>query len=190
METSASFLQRLLDEPDTAWEKMYDLYAPWLRRWLARWDPSLGTDVDDVVQDVMVVVVRDLPRFRHRGQGKFRGWLKTIAVHSLKHHQRSRRRARLAGKEENDTLAQLEDPASEFSQQWDREHDSYVIKRLLELIEVDFNPTDVLAFRRLVFEGAKAAAVAAELKVTVNVVYLARSRILSRLRDEGREFLD
>jgi RNA polymerase sigma-70 factor (ECF subfamily) len=190
METSVSFLQRLLDEPDTAWDKMYDLYGPWLKRWLVRWDPSLGTDADDVLQDVMVVVVRDLPRFRHQGQGKFRGWLKTIAVNSLKHHQRSRRRhPQLLSKAENDILARLEDPASELSQQWDREHDQYVIKRLLESIEVEFNPTDLHAFRRLVLDGAKADAVAAELNVTVNVVYLARSRILHRLREEGREFL-
>src|SRR5688572_25576823 len=92
METSVGFLQRLLDEPDTAWQKMNDLYGPWLKRWLFHWDSSLGAEVDDVLQDIMVVVVRDLPRFRHQGQGKFRGWLKAIAINTLRQHRRSRRR--------------------------------------------------------------------------------------------------
>jgi RNA polymerase sigma-70 factor (ECF subfamily) len=191
METSVGFLQRLLAEPDTAWQKMNDLYGPWLKRWLIHWDPSLQADGEDVLQDVMVVVVRDLPKFHHQGQGKFRGWLKTIAVNCLRQHQRSRRRhPRVPGEEDNDVLAELENPASELSQQWDREHDRYVIKRLLKLIETDFNSTDLQAFRRLVFDEWKADAVAVELKVTVAVVYLAKSRILNRLREVGREFLD
>jgi RNA polymerase sigma-70 factor (ECF subfamily) len=188
METSVGFLQRLLNEPDTAWQQMNDLYGRWLKGWLLRWDPTLGAEADDVLQDVMVIVLRDLSQFRRQGQGKFRAWLKTIAVNTLRQHQRARRRHLPAGGE-GDVLAQLKDPASELSRQWDQEHDRHLVKRLLDLMETQFNATDMRAFRRLA-EGAAAAEVAAELGVEVHIVYLAKSKILKQLREEAQGFLD
>jgi RNA polymerase sigma factor (sigma-70 family) len=193
-QTSVSLLQRLLTEPDKdkAWEQMFHLYGPWLERWLRHWEPTLGTDVDDLVQEIMTVVIRGLPSFHRQGAGKFRAWLKKIAVNSLREHQRARRRQpqALPHLDGSDVLAQVEDPTSELSRQWDQEHDRYLIKRLLKHIEAEFNATDWQAFHRLMFDGIEPVAVAAELNVSVNVVYLARSRILNRLRAEGRDFLD
>ena len=64
METSASLLERLRTAPDeTAWRRLDDLYRPLIRRWLRR-DPSLGDEAEDITQDVMAVLVRELPRVR------------------------------------------------------------------------------------------------------------------------------
>ena len=60
----------------------------------------------------------------------------------------------------------------------------------MELIESHFEPTTLLAFRRMVFEGAKAVEVAAELGISVNAVLLAKSRVLSRLRQEVQGLTD
>ncbi len=79
-------------------------------------------------------------------------------------------------------LDQLEDPASDLSRRWDREHDQYVLQRLLELIEPDFRPATWRAFRRQVIDEASPEAVAAELGLTVNAVLIAKSRVLSHLR--------
>ncbi len=82
-------------------------------------------------------------------------------------------------------IEQLEDPHSRLSQLWDQEHDRHVMARLLALIEPEFSATWWKAFGRHVREGIAAADVAAELGVTVNVVLLAKSRILRRLRQEA-----
>jgi RNA polymerase sigma-70 factor (ECF subfamily) len=87
-------------------------------------------------------------------------------------------------------LEQLEDPNSALSQLWDREHDQHVTRRLLELIEPEFSATTWQAFRRVVLEGAKAAEVAAELGITANAVWIAKSRVLARLREELRGLTD
>jgi hypothetical protein len=41
----------------------------------------------------------------------------------------------------NARLAQLDDPTSELSHIWNREHDQYVLRQLLALAEPHFEPT-------------------------------------------------
>jgi RNA polymerase sigma-70 factor (ECF subfamily) len=192
METSASLLQRLRERPDErSWQRLDDLYRPLLRRWLQR-DPSLTNDLDDLVQDVMTVLVREVPRFQRQRTGSFRHWLRTITVNRLKHYYRSRRRLpRLLGSAlGTSNLAQLVDPASALSQRWDQEHDQHVLQRLLELLQGEYQPATVTAFRRLLFDQAAPAQVAAELGLSVNAVLIAKSRVLNRLRQEAQDFLE
>jgi RNA polymerase sigma-70 factor (ECF subfamily) len=84
----------------------------------------------------------------------------------------------------------LEDPDSGLSRLWDEEHDRHVLRRLMELIEHEFSPAAWQAFRRVGLSGEGAAAVAADLGMTVNAVLLAKSRVLRRLRQEARGLVD
>jgi RNA polymerase sigma-70 factor, ECF subfamily len=65
-----------------------------------------------------------------------------------------------------------------------------VLDRLLELIEPEFEAATRQAFRRQVVDGVPAKAVAAELRMTVNAVLIAKSRVLSRLRREADGLVD
>ena len=87
-------------------------------------------------------------------------------------------------------LDQLEDPASDLTRRWEREHDEHVLQRLLELIEREFQPATWLAFRRQVVDGVPARTVAAELGMTVNAVLIAKSRVLSQLRRNADGLVD
>jgi RNA polymerase sigma-70 factor, ECF subfamily len=89
-----------------------------------------------------------------------------------------------------DRLAQLADPASGLSRQWDADHDRHVARRLMDLLEPEFSPATWAAFRRQVVDGLSASAAAAELNTTVNAVLLAKSRVLRRLRDEAAGLID
>jgi RNA polymerase sigma-70 factor (ECF subfamily) len=192
METSASLLDRLTTRPDEeSWRRLDDLYRPLIRSWLLR-EPSLRGDVDDLIQEVMTVLVRELAGFRRQRLGSFRRWLKTITVHRLRGHLRTNRQraATHAPLSESSLADQLADPQSELSRQWDDEHNNHVIRRMLELIEGSFQPKTVAAFRRLVFDEANPKQVAAELGMTINAVLIAKSKVLSRLRHEAEGFLD
>jgi RNA polymerase sigma-70 factor (ECF subfamily) len=139
------------------------------------------------------MLVRELPRFRHSAQrGAFRHWLRTITVNRLRAFWRAGRYRPVAANEADGTeaLAKLENPASDLSRLWDEERDRHVAHRLLELIEPEFTPLTWQAFRRPVLDGGRAAAVAAELGLSVNAVLIAKSRVLSRLRQERRGLLD
>jgi RNA polymerase sigma-70 factor (ECF subfamily) len=192
-ETSASLLERLRGQPDAgSWKRLVDLYTPLLRSWLRR-HLVPHDDVDDLVQEVMAVLVRELPHFHYdRQRGSFRGWLRTITVNRLRMFWRSRQSRPLATGDSDlaRKLDALEDPQSALSQLWDREHDQHVAHRLLELIEPEFEPTTWRAFRRVTLDGAEVSTVAAELGISLNAVYLAKYRALRRLRQEMQGLTD
>ena len=59
-----------------AWQRLHDLYRPLIRHWLAG-VPGLGDEAEDLAQEVLVVLVRELPRFQRQREGSFRAWLAT-----------------------------------------------------------------------------------------------------------------
>jgi RNA polymerase sigma-70 factor (ECF subfamily) len=186
-ETSLSLLDRLRLRPDgESWRRLVDLYTPLIQGWLRRHEVATA-DADDLTQEVMTVVVCELPQFKHNQQrGAFRNWLKTITVNRLRVLWRSRQSRPVAsgGSDFLKMLDELEDPQSGMSRLWDQQHDQYVARRLMELVEPQFEPNTWQAFRRVAIDGVKAAQVAAELNLSVNAVLLAKSRVLNRLRQE------
>ena len=185
-ETPHSLLERLCLQPDAAsWKRLVDLYTPLLRAWLRLQLPP--ADVDDLVQDVLAVVVRELPEFRHNShRGAFRRWLRAITYNRLKGYWRSRRRGPVsaAGGDAAVMLNGIADPASDPDKRWEREHDEFIVRRALELLEPEFTATTWQAFWRQVIDGAKPAEVGAELELTPNAAVLAKFRVLRRLRRE------
>jgi RNA polymerase sigma factor (sigma-70 family) len=189
-ETSVSLLERLCDQPDDAtWRRLVDLYGPLLRSWLGRYHLQ-PADVDDLVQEVLAVVVRELPQFQHnRRPGAFRRWLRTILVNRLRPFWRARQSRPEAGDDER-ALEELADPDSGLSRLWDQEHDRHVLRRLLELIREEFTLPTWEAFLRVTLQGQDEEAVAAELGLSVHAVFVAKSRVLCRLRREAKGLLD
>lgn len=191
--TSFSLLDRLRHEPsDTAWLRMVDVYTPLIRGWLKRYS-LLEQDVDDLVQEVLAIVVRRLPDFHKRAQiGAFRRWLRTITVNCLRELWRNQRyRPRAMGNGEfGNMLDQLEDPYSALSKLWDQEHDRHVTLALLARIRPRFEEKTWQAFQRVALEGIPVDDAARELDMTVNAVFIAKSRVIHALRQEGQGLLD
>ncbi len=181
--TSATLLERSRNRADAeAWQRLVDLYTPLLTGWLRRYALQ-NSDVDDLVQEVLAAVVRDMPRFEHnRRPGAFRHWLRTILANRLREFWRARR-TRPTATGDSDFAAmldQLADPDSGISHLWNEEHDRHLAGRLLAMIEPQFAPSTWQAFRRLVLDEARPDAVAAELGLSVNAVFIAKSRVLQR----------
>ncbi len=196
-ETSASLLENLRERPDPrSWKRLVDLYWPLVYGWLRQRGLQHG-DAEDIAQDVLQVLLRELPRFRYdRNRGSFRSWLRTITANRLRGFRRKCRARRLtlesnlAGAAGELSLDQLEDPSSPLSQLWDLEHDQFLARRLLTEVEGEFEPATWQAFRRLACDGAGAALVAAELNISVNAVFIAKSRVLRRLRQKMHNLLE
>ncbi len=188
--TSQSLLDRLKAAPPGAsdWRRLDDVYRPLIRAWLLR-APGLRAAIDDLVQDVFVVILRKLSTFERRRDGSFRAWLRQITVNQVRTFRRKRPPV-AAGDDIDGFLAQLADSSSDFAKQCDREHDAHVLPKLLAAIEPDFEPQTWRAFTGFVVDARPAAEVAAELGTSENAVYLAKSRILKRLRDEAAGLLD
>lgn len=193
-DTPLSLLERLR-EPDqqASWKQFVALYDPLIRRWLSQ--ERLGVaDIDDLVQDVISVVLREIGQFDHGGRpGSFRRWLRMILVHRTRDYWKRQRRDRLAAFDETNgptVLDRLEDPDSDLSRTWDAEHDELVARRLLDLVAPNFAPRTWEAFRLLMIEQRTPGEVAASLGLSVNAVLIAKSRVLRRLREEGRGLIE
>jgi RNA polymerase sigma-70 factor (ECF subfamily) len=180
--TSRTLLERLKDQRDTqAWRVWTSVYEPWLRGWLAR-QGLQPADVDDVLQEVLAAVWRGVPQFVHNGrQGAFRVWLRNLLGNKVCDFFRHKRPA---AEQSPEWLTQLDDPASELSRQWDQEHNQQLIRRLLGVIQADFEPQTWEVFRLLILEDRPAAEVAQACGMSLSAVYTVKSRVLARLREE------
>ena len=189
--TRHSLLRRRRDGDADAWNSVTALYRPLIANWLRRVRVA-SSDVEDLSQNVMLALVKNLPTFEHSGRpGAFRSWLRVIVFQNAGLYWRDRKRRNLVvGSEVEEALEQLEAPASELVRQWDEEHDRYIFRCLLDVVELEFEPSTRQAFRRLALDGASGAEAAAELGLSVSAVYVAKSRVLQRLRQEAEGLVD
>ena len=153
---------------------------------------ALRQEDDDLVQEILRCVVAKVAEFRRRRTGSFRAWLRVITTNCINLYWRKQSGLPpVVGREKAEAvLSQLVDPNSSLDRSIDEEHDRYVVRRLIQLIEAEFRPETWRAFQRHVLDGLPPAMVAKELGVSENAVLIIRSRILKRLRDEAKDFID
>ena len=182
---SSSLMNRLKAQDPEAWERMVGLYYPLVYGWCRRRGLQ-PQDAADVVQDVFRSVHTALERFHRNQPGEsFRGWLYGITRHKLVDYWRKQENA-VDGRASSDGLSGVFDSQeSEADSSKPSEHEATgLMRRALELVRAEFEPRTWQAFWRVSVDGCSAAETARELSVSVNVVYLAKSRVLRRLREE------
>ena len=190
--TRLSLLTQASSGSDRAWAEMVDVYQPLVYGWLRRHEVS-HHDAEELTQDVLSVVVRELPGFSHSGnKGAFRNWVRQITVNRAKGFWRSGKIRPTATGETRflQMVDQLADDTSTLSQRWDREHDQHVLRECLQRIEAELETATVTAFRRQVFDGVTADDTARELGMTVGAAYSAKSRVLRKLRQAAEGLVD
>ena len=193
MKTSVSLLERVQANADgEAWKQLADLYTPLIRGWLHRHGMT-SPDADDAVQEVLIVLMRKLPEFQRQPRtGSFRAWLRNITVICMRDFLRKRKRQPQATGRSSfqHVLEEMENPDSALSRTWDEEHDRHVFAALVEKVRPEFVDSTWVAFRRTALDGVAAKEVAAELDLSLNAVFIARSRVMSRLKQEAHGLLD
>jgi RNA polymerase sigma-70 factor (ECF subfamily) len=191
-DTRKSLLLRAQTGEESAWKDLTDLYRPLIVGWLKRQGVATR-DIDDLGQEILLSVVKYLPTFEHSGRpGAFRSWLRTIVCTRTIDYWRAIDPGTQASgaSDAAAALQQIEDPHSDLNRRWDEEHDRYVLGCLLDLVEEEFEPATLQAFRRLTLDGVSGAEAAEELGLTVPAVYMAKSRVLKRIRQEAEGLID
>jgi RNA polymerase sigma-70 factor, ECF subfamily len=185
--TSVSLLERLRQpQAQAAWERFVDLYTPLLFYW-ARRAGLREPDAADLVQDVFAVLVQKLPEFHYDRSRSFRSWLHTVLLNKWRELRRGRPLMPQPGSASLDGLTSPEDLIAEFDEAEFRHH---LLMRAMQLMQADFQPATWKACWEHVVCDRPAEEVARELHLTVNAVYLAKSRVLRRLRQELEGLLD
>jgi RNA polymerase sigma-70 factor (ECF subfamily) len=185
--TSLSLLKRLRQPAEQdAWARFVQLYTPLLFYWARRL--GLGEpDAADLVQDVFTTLVQKLPEFRYDPHRGFRNWLRTVTLN--KWRDRARRRVPVAVGGDPAALAELAAP-EDSDAFGEAEYRQQLVNRALQQMQAEFAPRTWKACWEHVVTGRPAAEVAAELGISVGAVYVAKSRVMCRLRQELEGLLD
>jgi RNA polymerase sigma-70 factor, ECF subfamily len=184
--TSTSLLERLrVPTSEEAWTRFVKLYTPLLFFWARRMGVP-DQDAADLVQDVLLVLLQTLPDFTYDPRKSFRAWLRAITINKWRETRRKRGARSPTG---NGELDDLSAPADDDAF-WEVEYQRHLVGRALQLMQADFQPLTWKACWEFVVSGRPAAEVAADLGVSLDVVYSAKSRVLRRLREELGQLME
>jgi len=188
--TSVNLLERLREpQAESAWQRFVELYAPLVFYW-ARQKGLNADDASDLLQDVLATLLTKLPEFQYDPDRRFRGWLRTITVNRVT--DMHRRNAIRSLQTELDSTAVLNRLTQADSNDLfiESEYRAVVINGALDLLRSEFQPVTWQACWLQIVEGQPASAVASQLNIPLNSVYLAKSRVLARLRQELEGLMD
>ena len=184
--TSVTLLERLrLPGEEQAWRHFVELYAPLILDWSRRIGLN-ATDSEDLVQDVLTTLVHKLREFDYDRNQSFRGWLRTITTNRGRDFLR--RRGLAAGV----ALDGMLDPATPNGADVfaEAEYRRQLVSRALDLMQTEFESNTWKACWECVVNDRRADDVAQQLGMSVNAVFVAKSRVLRRLRSELLGLLD
>lgn len=182
-QTRVSLLARLHDDQDAAsWQTFVGVYAP-LIYGFARRRGLQDADANDITQEVLIEVARGIRGFEYdRGKGRFRDWLGLVTRRRL-----SRFFARLADWPGR-LPAAIADPG--LDAEWAAAFDDRLFEAAMERVQSQFTDPTWQAFTRTWLKNEPAQAVAESLGMTVDALYVARSRVLKSLREEVLELAE
>lgn len=178
--TRNSLVLRLKEPADAeAWFEFCEIYEPLILR-IARSRGLQNADANDLAQDVFVRIAKSVRRWKPDPEkGSFRGWISTIARNLTIDFLRQQDRRPISANEP--TLASIEEPCAE-SDFYDIEFEKQFFAWAAEKIRASFKPHTWQAFWRTAVEQRPVKEVAESLGLTSGAIYLARSRVIAKLR--------
>jgi RNA polymerase sigma-70 factor (ECF subfamily) len=184
--TRPSLLVRIRDAGDgQAWSQFVRVYSPLVYRYVRRRGLQ-DADAADVTQDVLRTVTRSIERFDYdRRKGSFRSWLMSVARTRLCDFLADRgRHATGSGETGVHRLLEEQPDAADEEEAWEQEYRRCLFDRAAEQVRNEFQDSTWQAFWQTNVKGKDTKQVARSLNMTVGAVYIARSRVLARLRKQ------
>jgi RNA polymerase sigma-70 factor (ECF subfamily) len=184
--TRASLLVRLRNASnDRAWHEFVQIYGPVVYGF-ARSRGLQDADAADLMQDVMRSVMGAIGRFDYdRNQGTFRSWLFTITRNKVYTFLSARRiRPRGSGDSATNRLLDSQVDPNDGSEDWETEYQRRLAALAMERVKSEFHETTWRAFWLTAVEGVAAADAARQVGISPGATYVAKSRVLARLKEE------
>jgi RNA polymerase sigma factor (sigma-70 family) len=184
--TRASLLIQIRDGSNhSAWREFLNLYGPVVYGF-ARKRGLQDADAADLMQDVMRSVASSIGQLEYdRKRGTFAGWLFTITRNKIFSFLSARRhRPQAAGDTSTNEIINSHPESTDGEDTWELEYQRRVASLAMDRIQHEFQETTWRAFRLTAVEGVAAAEAAQQLGLSAGAVYVAKSRVLARLKDE------
>ena len=187
--TNRSLIARIRDPRDqAAWGEFTAVYEPVIYR-MARRRGTQDADAREIVQEVLMSVVSSIDRFDPDGPGTFRGWLSRVTRNATIDRLRrlSSRRETVDGSGVARRLEQLaadgDTTGESLADEFDRDRREQLFRWAAGQVRRRTSEVNWIAFWRTAIDGRSVAQAAAELGIGEGAVYVARCRVLKRIRE-------
>lgn len=182
--TRASLILRLRHSHDAAaWQEFVDIYQPLIFR-IARSRGLQEADAFDTTQEVLARVAKAINRWNPDPEcGSFRGWIGRITRNLVVEFLRSSNRLPVTS--DDSTIGRLVQQTPQRSREtdlYDLEHERQVFAWAARKVEQQFQPRTWQAFWQTAVQHHPVQYVADELNLSCGAVYIARSRVMARLK--------
>ena len=184
--TRVTLLTQLRQDPSdqAAWDEFVELYGRHIYRWCRQWKLQ-DADAEDVTQDILMKLARNLRVFAYDPSLSFRGWLKTVAHHAWRDFEDSRRQARpAAGDRQGQNPILTLEAREDLVQKLEKAFDLELLEAAKVRVRLRVAPHTWEAFRLMALEGLPVAEVAARVHLQVAMVYVAKSKVQKMLQEE------
>jgi RNA polymerase sigma factor (sigma-70 family) len=189
--TRRSLVSRLRDLGDSeSWRTFFSTYWRLIYN-LARKSGLSDDQAQEVVQETVIAVVRQMPNFRYDpAKGSFKHWLLLICRRRIHDHLRLLYRSRQLGLDDVDTQALTSaslPPDAEMEGNWELQWREHIFKMALSQVRQEANPKQYQVFDYCVLQGMRASEVAAMLGLSTARVYMAKHRVSAAVKRAARK---
>ncbi len=176
---------RIRDQADAlAWSQFVDIYGPLIYRF-GRRKGLQDADATDLTQDVFRQVAQSISKFQYNPEiGKFRSWLFVVASHALSRNVSKAQKQPQASGESSVSNSLEQVAAVDDDDIWEKEYRDHLFHWACDQIQNQFSESTWSAFWGTAVEGQRPAEVASHLGISVGAVYIAKTRVIQKLRDK------
>jgi len=183
--TRPTLLLKVKNQRDAkSWAEFVSIYSPLVYSY-ARKRGLQDADAADLTQEVMVIAAEKLGGFHYdSARGSFRGWLLTVTLNRLRRSGNPRVSVGAGTGRSSMHESLMQQPLKEEFDEWDQEAARQAFQWAAKQIRAEFQPHTWQAFWKTAVEQESPDAVAKELNISTGMVYVAKSRIVARLREK------
>lgn len=197
LNTRVSLIEQAQANEPVAWEIVFRLYAPLIKRWARSNGVHCPHEIENVCQEVFTRIVKSLCTFRKQeNKGSFRGWLRVITRNYVYTNYILNSNLRtVGGSEWHQHLNQIPFDQTSYNSLLESEENehpdeaSLLFQQIMAWVDSEYSAEKRTAFKRVVIDQRPAREVAEDLNISINIVYQNKSRILSRIREVFGELI-
>jgi len=184
-QTRSSLLRRVRDLGDAAgWDEFDKLYRPMLVGYALQ-RGLRAEEAEEIAQQCMTALVPRMPGFNR--VSSFRGWLRGMVAHKVSDYIKQRGRHRRA---DTVLLSTTPDDGDGPDELWQRQWNQTHLEFCIDSLRTEFAPHTLQAFAMYVLQEQPVKEIAAHLGMTPNQIYVAKNRVMTRIRERFDDVIE
>jgi RNA polymerase sigma-70 factor (ECF subfamily) len=184
--TRITLLGRLRRDPTNpaVWEEFVEHYGGKVYAWCRKWKLQ-DADAQDVTQNVLLKLAKQMRQFTYDPSRSFRAWLKTLTYHAWTDFLKSSQRPGAgSGDSQVESVLHSVEARTDLVKHLDEEFDRELLQEAMLRVRLRVAPQTWQAFQLTVLEGLSGAEAAERIPMQVGQVFVAKRRVQNMLREE------